>query len=601
MAKSKRRGSNPSTKPDRSAAGRLPEYEKLGKRVAIEFLAHREAIDRIGAELGITNPYEQLVELLGGPEEIAKLRASSARPFDATALDPAKIEKALITLFHMLPGEPMRASTEDPVNILIEKIGNLGDIFDWQSSLARMSQVGLRPALFSTWELSDSGAEAIELLSAEPWLAFSTCAAGVRTMLTLLHQRMAPEAESTPGHTTISVFMEYRGSPPGVRFFVAQDAEGTLVMGLGVGEGRLQMGPYIASTAEAWFITRPDDEPSDNFLEECPGRLSDYLRSLLPAQSRKTFDKWRAGPWADSDLLQYDLRMAVEISGAQGAVIETFLEHIIADRKERIRMQADIIADMERQSAEKLKSLNLELDMLRPALELKKAREKELHAEILKLKQELRQAQPTSAPESDVPGAAEAAETEAEAEYLRGLVAEQADELRQARAQLREARRHLANGYQETVTAGEEDAQDEEDLLQWCIDNDERIVVLPRARNGAKKSEYEDPTLMLTALKLLAGPYRELRSGELKREQFDAALAEHGLKLAGAVGPSVAGEQGDAYFVKWGGQRHFLDLHLLKGGGREPRYCFRMYFFWDDVSQRAVVGSMPAHLGNSLT
>lgn len=197
---------------------------------------------------------------------------------------------------------------------------------------------------------------------------------------------------------------------------------------------------------------------------------------------------------------------------------------------------------------------------------------------------------------------------EAEIDYLKQLLAEQSDHLRQTRGALKDISQRAAfdasvtelDGY-EPNAAGAQGEWDLEDLAEWCAAHESEIVVLPRARNGVKKSRYEDPSLIVAALELLAGPYRDYHLGLLSREDFEALMHPTGLRLAGSVAPSVAGEQGSAYFVNWAGRRCFLDSHLLKGGGRDERYCLRVYFFWDGASQRAVVGSMPAHLDNSLS
>jgi hypothetical protein len=126
-------------------------------------------------------------------------------------------------------------------------------------------------------------------------------------------------------------------------------------------------------------------------------------------------------------------------------------------------------------------------------------------------------------------------------------------------------------------------------------------VILPRALQGAKKSHYETPETVYTALELLAGPYRDMRMGAMSHAQFIEALGASEMQLEGSVAPSVAGEQGDAYFVSWHGRRRFLELHLRKGGGRDERYCLRIYFFWDDAAQKVIVGWLPSHLSNSLS
>lgn len=39
-----------------------------------------------------------------------------------------------------------------------------------------------------------------------------------------------------------------------------------------------------------------------------------------------------------------------------------------------------------------------------------------------------------------------------------------------------------------------------------------------------------------------------------------------------------------------------LDRHIRGSSSREERFGFRLYFFWDDEGQQAVVGSFPTHL-----
>jgi hypothetical protein len=135
----------------------------------------------------------------------------------------------------------------------------------------------------------------------------------------------------------------------------------------------------------------------------------------------------------------------------------------------------------------------------------------------------------------------------------------------------------------------------------WALEHADRVVILPRALAGAKKSQYETPEAVMAALAFLAGPYRAHKRGELSLAEFTDALKEQPFQLANSVGASVAGEQGEQYYVRWAGRRVFMDQHLLKGGGREPRYCMRIYFFWDPVTERAVVGSMTHHLENRLS
>jgi hypothetical protein len=89
--------------------------------------------------------------------------------------------------------------------------------------------------------------------------------------------------------------------------------------------------------------------------------------------------------------------------------------------------------------------------------------------------------------------------------------------------------------------------------------------------------------------------------GATKVEAFKAACEKLHLE-EGPTGSGIrAGEQGEEYFVKFGGRRVFLDRHLKKGSSRDPRYAFRLYFFWDEENDQVVVGWLPSHLDSRIT
>jgi hypothetical protein len=192
-----------------------------------------------------------------------------------------------------------------------------------------------------------------------------------------------------------------------------------------------------------------------------------------------------------------------------------------------------------------------------------------------------------------------------ELDYYRQLAEDQAEELRQLKARLRDSWRPSEQESESDEEEGDVDSaepvSDLSGLQEWAMRNSDRITVLPRALNGAKKSLYENPAAVYSALELLAGPYRQQRLGLLDKAAYEEALAKSGMQFAGSVGPSVAGEHGNAYFVNWNGRKRFLEFHLLKGGGRDERYCLRVYFFWDEDTEQVVVGWLPSHLSNSLS
>lgn len=127
------------------------------------------------------------------------------------------------------------------------------------------------------------------------------------------------------------------------------------------------------------------------------------------------------------------------------------------------------------------------------------------------------------------------------------------------------------------------------------------VVITTRAFQGAKKSEYQEPSLIYRALIVLRDQYVPMRihGGATRQATYTKALGELGIE------ESVTGDgtrfEGNEYTVQYQGRRKDLDRHLKAGSSREPRFCFRLYFFWDDESQVVVVGWLPSHLENRMS
>ncbi len=141
-------------------------------------------------------------------------------------------------------------------------------------------------------------------------------------------------------------------------------------------------------------------------------------------------------------------------------------------------------------------------------------------------------------------------------------------------------------------------------LEQWSSDNlSGSVEIHNRTFQGAKKSQYEDVPFIYRVLLLLRDHYVPMRrnGGEDMKNAYDIALRELGLEESGSISGERLGEQGDTYIVMYAGRRRVLDRHLKKGSSKEQRVCFRLYFFWDEDSEQAVVGWLPSHLDTRAT
>ncbi len=135
------------------------------------------------------------------------------------------------------------------------------------------------------------------------------------------------------------------------------------------------------------------------------------------------------------------------------------------------------------------------------------------------------------------------------------------------------------------------------DFDEWCDKNLAGVVeVLPRAKRAAKKSKYESPAFLYQALLLLRDYYVPMRRGAAQVDAFKQACLDLNIEETQTFAGDGYGEYGDMYVVRYAGRQHLLDRHLKKGNTHDVRRCFRLYFFWDDDSEQAVVGWLPSHL-----
>lgn len=164
---------------------------------------------------------------------------------------------------------------------------------------------------------------------------------------------------------------------------------------------------------------------------------------------------------------------------------------------------------------------------------------------------------------------------------------------------------YLESGGKTESMMGDEIALPEsfDDLEKWSENHlSGSVRLLPRAVKAAKKSRFEDVALAYRALLILRDYYVPMRLKEGKTvEEYKQALGREGLEDTKAFAGTRSGEFGDAYFVQYGGRKRELKRHLKGTNARDPRYSFRLYFFWDDENGEAVVGWLPTHLPTRIS
>jgi|GEM_PF-2629478 len=140
-------------------------------------------------------------------------------------------------------------------------------------------------------------------------------------------------------------------------------------------------------------------------------------------------------------------------------------------------------------------------------------------------------------------------------------------------------------------------------FVRWVENNfDDDIILLSRAKEGLKRAKNVDFDTLCDAVEVLACVYKKRRLGLINDEQYISGCMEKGDT---AFEIALCGEQNIKRFakdykvpyhtdIKDKKNRRTLDQHFKSGV--DPRHLVRIYFFWDDVCSKVVIGSMPDHL-----
>ena len=126
-----------------------------------------------------------------------------------------------------------------------------------------------------------------------------------------------------------------------------------------------------------------------------------------------------------------------------------------------------------------------------------------------------------------------------------------------------------------------------------------RVVLAGRALRALKGAEFEDVELVGRAIGLLGGSYWLMKTegGRDRREAFDGELRALRLLETPSLSRDRQGKARDDFSVEWNGRKLTLDRHLKTSSRtRDPKYCFRLYFAWDEADRQVVIGHLPGHM-----
>jgi hypothetical protein len=141
----------------------------------------------------------------------------------------------------------------------------------------------------------------------------------------------------------------------------------------------------------------------------------------------------------------------------------------------------------------------------------------------------------------------------------------------------------------------------------WCQHHlAGKLVLHPRAERSLASAQYKDVELVYRALLLLGNEYRDMclsspeRYKELRR-RFTDKLSNLHLGMISSDSGAQRFADYDLEYPVGSGNTYLMDNHLKRGNSFDPTYTLRLYFIWHEPEQVVVVGSLPAHLQNTLT
>jgi hypothetical protein len=127
-------------------------------------------------------------------------------------------------------------------------------------------------------------------------------------------------------------------------------------------------------------------------------------------------------------------------------------------------------------------------------------------------------------------------------------------------------------------------------------------IEIPKSVRSKLANEYGDPEAAYEALAWLATTYQKAKSGEISCTDFDHSCREAtGFWYRAHQSSSTMGKYKDDYFIQWGGSQRALECHLGKGRSKDPRRTLRIAFFFDESTNRVVVGFIGQHQTTDAT
>ena len=155
----------------------------------------------------------------------------------------------------------------------------------------------------------------------------------------------------------------------------------------------------------------------------------------------------------------------------------------------------------------------------------------------------------------------------------------------------------LVSFYRQKVYDTAEFPVDKEDVCSWARKSlPENIVIAPRAESSLRKySGALDVAVLCDGIYYLSA-YARYRRSEISDEELALYAESYNWEVSGC-GSGALRTHRDDYEVIVDGEKYLLDMHIKYGVNSQV--LVRIYFCWDEKTQKVMIGYMPEHLATA--
>ena len=138
---------------------------------------------------------------------------------------------------------------------------------------------------------------------------------------------------------------------------------------------------------------------------------------------------------------------------------------------------------------------------------------------------------------------------------------------------------------------------EKDEVCEWARNNfSDSIIISQRAETALRKYSGALDTAILCDSIYYLNAYARYRRKEITEEQLAMYAEFYNWECCGS-GSGALRLQRDDYEITIEGEKYLLDMHLKYGVSSQV--LIRIYFCWDEIRGKVIIGYMPEHLATA--